>query len=1758
MKKRWISLLISAMLCLFMLPAGAADSVYHLMEETIVPDADLPDNHELFAMYTDRLFYPERQISFFGIQAGNRLTEDQKVVYDLMKARIEDVAAGKQASTVISIDPQSLGFDNTFTAAELGAESITSENIKEVGRTALQLLGQQIGIDLILEALMNDCPYDLYWYDKTSSGGFRYTGSTSYPEDGSTLTIPTLIMRFRVAGAYQPSGYDESNPSVDTAKTGAAAKAVEEAALVVSENSSKSDHDKLAAYRDYICSAVVYDSNAADDSYTGGYGDPWQLIYVFDKNSSTNVVCEGYAKAFQYLCDLTTFKNRDIYCYSVSGVMRGGTGAGPHMWNIVTMEDGKNYLIDVTNSDEGTIGSRGGLFMNAPVSGGSIAEGYTFAISGQGNISYTYDSDTKMMWGTDEDSILKLADSDYVPKTHQHSYIWVDGNAKDADGHTLTCKDCPDNSTQKQAHSFVYSASESTIAAACEVCTYNGGTLTLLAPADLTYSGSAKEATYTSTIVGVSPTISYSGNTTGGYPVNADSYTASVTLGEATAIVEFAISPKTITPQIKLEGSEHFFIKDPVEPQITVWADEITQLDSDEYTVSYEDNDAPGTGKVIVTDNQGGNYTFDAVSETFMIKAHEHELKYEFSGEYVNVSCRNEGCTTAAQILIRAADAVYDGEEKPITLEQTPADTFDIGLKYFAESGSETGIPVDAGKYKAIITLDTWSHQEEYTVAQRPVTVTAQDQTVSIGTEINPDAVDAQGLVPGHQITATLSADTSQATGNGKIDVGSVEIRSGESDVTANYAITCVSGKLVVSAHAHQWNYSAEDNAITAICESKGTCSIESRKATVTVTGGTHTYDGQAKQATVTQNPENTFVGVAVSYSPEPVVNAGSYTATITLGNVSAADTLTIEKADGPAAPSVAGNYAQGESGDTYTYTVNTIDGAEYRMDDGAWQDSPVFAGIEPNSRHIFSARIKETENVKAGAIGTGEEVLFDKLPGSGKVTIEGWTYGEKAKQPVPASSTNGITDVTYWYESTDGKGYAGAAAPVNAGSYQLTATFAANDVYGVCTATAQFVIAKATPAVATPTGLMATYGDLLSSVALPEGWAWNDADGTLVGDAGSRSFMAAYTHPTEPDNYEKIEAELTIAVGAKTVAAKVIVEEGTYVYNGQPHEPSVTVYDGEKRIDDSEYTVEYSDNVNAGTAKAIVRDKDGGNYTVSGEGTFAIVQSATDLTARADKAEYTYGETITVTATGAATGSKPAATGFALLRALIAPADDQMALYLGDRQISAAVSADENGVYTMTYDTADKTLAVGSHTLTVRYAGSDDKAAASATVNVKISARKLAVNSAEAQDRIYEPGNTLVTITNVKLDGVIEGDDVRAGAAKGEIGSDHAGMYPSAVLDVTLDGDDAAFYEIASPAAAAVNVTISPKTVTADVSTAQPSYMYTGGAVAPDVVVKDGAAIIPSSEYTVEYSDNVSAGTATAIIKDKEGGNYVVSGTGSFVISKATVTITADSLSAFVGEAMPKLTYKVTGLMGVDQLTTMPTIACNPDMSTAGTYAISVSGAEAGENYEIVYHSGVLYVVTADAEGVAAKINRKDLTEVPDGLLNTAFDTVDKIVAEMERTLLNEALGYTAANTAHYDVKLQFSLDGGNKWIDATEDNVPAEGIRIRIPYPKGTGRYSHDFVVSHMFTITSKRLDTVAGEVEQPQVTKTDAGIEVTLKGLSPVSVAWKPLASASDIASLPQTGDHSSLALWIVLAVMGVAGLLVVKRMNGRREN
>lgn len=61
------------------------------------------------------------------------------------------------------------------------------------------------------------------------------------------------------------------------------------------------------------------------------------------------------------------------------------------------------------------------------------------------------------------------------------------------------------------------------------------------------------------------------------------------------------------------------------------------------------------------------------------------------------------------------------------------------------------------------------------------------------------------------------------------------------------------------------------------------------------------------------------------------------------------------------------------------------------------------------------------------------------------------------------------------------------------------------------------------------------------------------------------------------------------------------------YVYTGKAIEPTVRAYDGSTEIPTGEYAVEYSENINAGTATVTLIGKDNGNYIVSGSAIFKI-----------------------------------------------------------------------------------------------------------------------------------------------------------------------------------------------------------------------------------------------------------------------------------------------------------------------------------------------------------------------------------------------------------------------------------------------------------------------------------------------------------------------------------------------------------------------
>ena len=369
--------------------------------QTIFPSADSSDNDELFAGYVEQhIFGMGGMVSTYATLSGDRLEEVDKAVYTALKDEISSVAANG-GSTEFELNVTDMGVIFTVTAND-GSISGTFN----------------VNIDQIIDALLTDCPYELYWYDKTA--GVSYGTNDMFDSNiavNTEVALNTLVFSFTVASAYQNAQATEPVYTVSNTGVTAATTAKENAdSVIVAAGNETSDYDKLLYCLNYIKDNVAYGETTSTNMNT------WQMIWVFDEDTTTNVVCEGYAKAFKYLCD-----GIGVECYTVTGMMGGGTGAGGHMWNIVVL-DGENYLVDPTNCDDGTIGSPDNLFLKAPSSGdGTSGNPYTYAFDSQNSCIFYYDDEMFALLG---DEVLTLATESYDQSSTNQ---WV-AQIKTADG----------------------------------------------------------------------------------------------------------------------------------------------------------------------------------------------------------------------------------------------------------------------------------------------------------------------------------------------------------------------------------------------------------------------------------------------------------------------------------------------------------------------------------------------------------------------------------------------------------------------------------------------------------------------------------------------------------------------------------------------------------------------------------------------------------------------------------------------------------------------------------------------------------------------------------------------------------------------------------------------------------------------------------------------------------------------------------------------------------------------------------------------------------------------------------------------------------------------------------------------------------------------------------------------------------------------------------------------------------------------------
>lgn len=166
--------------------------------------------------------------------------------------------------------------------------------------------------------------------------------------------------------------------------------------------------------------------------------------------------------------------------------------------------------------------------------------------------------------------------------------------------------------------------------------------------------------------------------------------------------------------------------------------------------------------------------------------------------------------------------------------------------------------------------------------------------------------------------------------------------------------------------------------------------------------------------------------------------------------------------------------------------------------------------------------------------------------------------------------------------------------------------TITATSVDGFLSKTCEIeVTPKLTPTCNAPINVTATYGQSLSDVVLdnPGGntdglWSWASPE-ELVGDVGSRTFKATF-NPTDTDNYIVVEnIDVTVTVEPKNISVQIgDIDDENYL--NEQIKPSVVVNgDGRTLVLNTDYSVEYGENIYVGIGSVTVKSKtEGSNYT--------------------------------------------------------------------------------------------------------------------------------------------------------------------------------------------------------------------------------------------------------------------------------------------------------------------------------------------------------------------------------------------------------------------------------------------------------------------------------------------------------------------------------------------------------------------------------
>ncbi len=1287
-------------------------------------------------------------------------------------------------------------------------------------------------------------------------------------------------------------------------------------------------------------------------------------------------------------------------------------------------------------------------------------------------------------------------------------------------------------------------------------------------PANLTYNGTEQELIATgagvnTTGVVVEYALSEEGPYSTDFPkgTNAGTYTVWYRIqetnnytGKVAQSIPVTIDKKSVTPAITLSEGSFVYDGTPKEPVVTLTeADGTTTIPANEYTVTYSNNINVGTATVTVTAKEDGNYSFTSapVIKTFTIAQKKAEvLVAPGAVEPLIYNTKEQrlvsGGTASGGTMVYLVDG-ESGDYKGTIPAKKDAGTYTVHYKVQGDANHS-----DSDVGSVTVTIDP-------KVVNNPtieLTLTDQDGKPLVnytydGTAREPEVVvkDGSTVIEENEYNVIYrdNTDAGKAT---------VEITDAQND---NYVVT---GSTTFVIQKADIKFSKEPTAAVLTYTGMAQELLEPCE----FSGGTIQYALNSSTSGYSDAiPTGTEAGTYTVYYrvegdknhndvlPMLVENVAIKKATTTI-SVEPAEITSLTYNRQPQALVTPGKSNVG-------FLVYSLDGNNF------FPEIPT--GTDAGTYTVYY-KIDETTNydgVDVNETPISVTIAPKSITPKVELSESSYTYDGKKKNPIitvkdgstvieaeqyTVSWANSDTSITDGVLTAAGT-YTATIANVTDGNYVFNTT-----------ATVEIIAAAQNALKITNKRDHVYYGDtftLDTSGGSENGrveWSVDpeDSSTTIDPNTGELTVKATgkftVTAVRKVPNYGDVNDSWTFTVEPKRVVAAVTVEE--------------KVYDGNAKVTDDDI-------------KASVKPSD----LVSGDSLLL-----TGLTGTYDNANVGTGKTVTLDDTKAtkAVDGKYVVTYPATATGDITPKGVEVTVTLSDHDLKTETT-DGTTTYYYEYDGTEKkpsvtvkvnadggaTLATsdytvdysnnknfGTATVTVKNAAGGNYTFDDVTVNFTIrQAGAVLTSSPKANDLTYEKGTEqeLVSV------GVATGGTVVYALLK-------AGMTEPSDTDYSADiptGENAGTYTVyykvngdanhADTVPGQVTVIIKPREFTPVIELNPTSYVYDGNEREPTVTVKDGTEVIANTEYTVSYRDNIHAGTATVIVSDANGGNYIVNGTASFTITPKAPTFTT-------------LPTVINGLQYNGERQELVTAGvCNEGTVyysvNDGEYSIAIPTASEVGSYKIMYkvegdanHSNVAPVSLGPVE-----IARNTVTDPTISLSSdtfkyngsqqkptiTVYDNHSRIIPESEYTVTitgtNGNVGMVDADTytitiaaaANSNYVFQGDCTTTFEIVAADQEIISITGTKAQVFYgdvlPLGTSGGISGGTVEWKITGTGAISSTIGETTGLLTVKDVGGPIKVTVTSsrdnYAPVSATWEFTAAKKPVTAVVTAADR-----------------------------